>query len=380
MSAALDVSVLPASDPAQDAELEAFFRACPTSFAQQTPCWRNVITCIDRDEPMFLGCRQGGVLVGVLPAYRFDGPLGAILTSVPQAGPLGGVAAHPEAEAERVYEALLTAFVELGISSRCAFATVISNPLWPDAELCMRMLKPDYVLQNTCQVLDLEEAFDRDGGLATASTNLRRNLRKARSGKLRVDENQTLVNVEEWYEIHASRHRELGAKPLPKGMFTAALEHMVACDKGRFIFVRLADSGEMVAGGFYVFNGMVVDALMPSVRTEFAKLAPNYLLASHSIEWARKRGLRYYNWQGSPPEGGVYRFKRQWGSRDFGYCFLTRITGDAEPFLESTVDEISRAYPWHYVLPFDRIGASVGTSPGPSSRQAAWSALEGAKR
>ena len=136
----------------------------------------------------------------------------------------------------------------------------------------------------------------------------------------------------------------------------------------------------MVAGGFYVFHGMVVDALMPSVRTEFAKLAPNYLLASHSIEWARKRGLRYYNWQGSPPEGGVYRFKRQWGSRDFGYSFLTRITGDAEPFLESSVDEISRTYPWHYVLPFDRIGASAGTSPGPSSRQAAWSALEGAKR
>ena len=318
-------------------------------------------------------------LIGVLPAYRFEGPLGAILTSVPQAGPLGGVAVHPTTNPEPVYEALLAAYVELGVSESCALATVISNPLWPDVELYLRTLKPDYVLQNSCQVLDLEDALDASGNLVTASTNLRRNLRKAQSGRLRIDEDQSLTNVEEWYEIHTSRHREIGATPLPKGMFTAALQHMVPRDKARFIFVRLADSGEMVAGGFYVCHGRVIDALMPAVRSEYAKLTPNHLLALHSIHWARKRGLRYYNWQASPPDSGVYRFKRQWGSRDVDYCYLTRITGDAAPFLASTIDEISSAYRWHYVLPFDRIGADAATRHGPSSRRAAWSALEGAK-
>ena len=124
MASSLEVSVLPAESKV-DSELDAFMAECPSSFAQQTPSWRNVITGIDRDEPRFLGCREGGKLVGVLPAYRFEGPLGAILTSLPQAGPLGGVACHPAADRERVYAALLEAYLELAVSTRCELATVI---------------------------------------------------------------------------------------------------------------------------------------------------------------------------------------------------------------------------------------------------------------
>jgi hypothetical protein len=38
------------------------------------------------------------------------------------------------------------------------------------------------------------------------------------------------------------------------------------------------------------------------------------------------------------------------------------------------VDAVARAYRWHYVLPFDRIGAPART--GPTSRSAAWRAAE----
>jgi hypothetical protein len=376
----LDVAVLPASDPAVDAELGTFMEACPTSFAQQTPGWRNVVTSIDRDEPLFLGCRHAGRLVGVLPAYRFEGPLGAILTSAAQAGPLGGVACLPETDPAPVYEALLGAFAELATSTGCALATVITNPFWPDRDLCERYLSPDYVLTNVCQVLDLAEALDVDGNFICGSTNLRRNLRKAQTAPLRVDEEQSRRSVEDWYEIHTARHRDIGATPLPKQLFIHALEHMVPRDKARFFFIRLADSGRLVAGGFYVYHGAVIDALMPSVGTEFARLGPVYLLGLRSIQWARKRGLRYYNWQPSPPDGGVHRFKLQWGSRDAAYCYLTRITGDVEPFLRSSVDAIASGYRWHYVLPFDRVGADATAVRGPSSRKAAWSALEAAKR
>ena len=55
------VEVMPASDAA-DAELDAFFEACPTSFAQQTPGWRDVITTAGDDEPAFLACRRRGRL------------------------------------------------------------------------------------------------------------------------------------------------------------------------------------------------------------------------------------------------------------------------------------------------------------------------------
>ena len=279
-----------------------------------------------------------------------------------------------------MYEALLAAYVEHAAATECAFATVITNPFWSDRQLCHRYLRPDFVLENACQVLDLDEALDDAGGVVQRSTNLQRNLRTAQSGKLRIDEEQSAANVEEWYEIHAVRHREIGAVPLPKGLFTGALEHVVPRDAGRFFFVRLADSGTMIGGGFYLYHGAVIDALMPSMQTDSIKLAPAYLLALHSMQWAQRRGLRYYNWQASPPDSGVHRFKRQWGSRDLGYAYLTRITGDAEPFLSSTIAVIADAYRWHYVLPFDRVGEGTQSVRAISDRKAAWNALEAAKR
>jgi hypothetical protein len=199
------------------------------------------------------------------------------------------------------------------------------------------------------------------------------------SGKLLIDEEQTASNVETWYDIHAQRHTEIGAVPLPRAFFTGALEQMVPRGKGRFFFVRQAADGEMVSGGLYLRHSGVVDAVMPSMRGDRARLSANYLLAHHSMAWARAQGARFYNWQGSPPHGGVHRFKAQWGSRDAEYCFLTRVTGDATPFLESTVDEIARGYPWHYVLPFDRIGGGGPNSHAASSRADAWKAREAAR-
>ena len=379
---ALSVQVMPSGDPDADAELDAFFAACPASFAQQTVGWREVIGGLSADEPMFLGCRSNGGpegdLVGVLPAYRFAGPQGAILCSVPQAGPLGGVACRG-VDAEAIYASLIESYVGLAKATECALATLITNPIWPDRERCERLLAPDYVLENSCLVLDLEQALDADGNITTGSSHLRRNLRRAESGALRIDEEQSAENVDVWYEIHHTRHTEIGARPLPRELFRGALTHMVPRGKARFFFVRRSDDREMVAGGLYVGHGSVVDALMPSMQSSAAKLSPNYLLAVHSMRWARSQGLRHYNWQASPPDGGVYAFKQQWGSRDRDYVYLTRITGDAEPFLRSTPAELAEAYPWHYVLPYDRVGAGAKRDDGPSSRGDAWRAREGSR-
>jgi len=356
-------------------EIDAFFEACPESFAQQTTAWRDVIAPIGPDEPIFLGCRDGGRLVGVLPAYRFAGPMGAILTSVPQPGALGGVAALPGADRESVYSALVEALLKVARDRDCSLATVIENPFRPDRALYDRTLEPDFVLENRTLVLDLDDDVGPSGTCLHASENLRRNLRKALSGETVIDDTQTSENVDAWYAIHAGRHGRIGAAPLPRALFTNALHFMVPRDKARFFFVRLASTGEMIGGGFYLFHGRVIDAFMTALRDEHARLAPNHLLGAHTIAWAKRRGLRFYNWEPSPPSGGVDRFKRQWGSRDMAYHYLTRITGDAEALLRSTPEEISRSYPRHYVLPFDRIGAAGSAARAASTRAAAWNAL-----
>ena len=384
VSANLRVELLDSGDAARnearDRELDEFFEACPTSFAQQTRHWRDVIAPLAGDEPLFLVARdptRGHSLVGVLPSYRFAGRLGAVLNSVPQAGPLGGVAVAAGVEAEPVYRALLGAYVELGRSTKCAAVSVISNPFWPDLHFYRRHLEPEFTLRNDCLALDLEKQVDADGGFPAGSSHLRRNLRKARAAGLRVEEGHTPEEIAAWYEIHAARHHALHATPLPQAMFSGALRHMVPRGKARFFLVRDPGEGDrLLAGGFYILHGRVIDALMPAVSAAGAERGANYLLAEHTIHWARARGLRFYNWQGSPPAGGVQRFKQQWGSSEFRYCYFTRVTGDIEPLLSSTPAAVRDAYPWHFTLPFDAIGQPGAHRGGNHSRRAAWKAAD----
>ena len=56
-------------------------------------------------------------------------------------------------------------------------------------------------------------------------------------------------------------------------------------------------------------------------------------------------------------------------------AYFTWITGDAEPILRSDARTIGEAYPWHFVVPFDRLGADA-SSGGVSTRAEAWNARE----
>lgn len=366
-------------DASVDRSLDSFLDASPTSFAQQTTSWRSVITEIDEDDACFLICKRDEEIVGLLPMYRFVGPRGTILTSVPQPGPLGGVAVAPQLEHEDIYSSLLTACFIFARSSDCDLVSIITNPFWPDHETYRQIKRPDFVLENSLLALDLCKDVDVDGSLLNASTSVRRNLRIALDAGLVIDEEQTEENVDCWASIHQRRHEEIGATPLPHKLFRAVLRHAVAAGRARFFFVRSAESGEMVSGGLYLCHGSVVDAYMPSMDSRYAELRPNYLLAAHSIAWARRGGHAYYNWQGSPPRGGVERFKRSFGSQQFDYRYLTWVTGDAKRFLEAKVSEIRDEYRFHYVLPFDQLGASGGetrTEERTSARRDAWGAME----
>lgn len=359
-------------------EVAAFFESCEDSVAQQTPAWHDVIEHVGDDEGTWLCCRQEGRLVGVLPAYLFRGSKGAILVSCCQAGPLGGVACLESAGREAVYEALVAAFEQLAREWGCRVATLITNPFRPDEDLCSRFFSPNFVLENRTHVLDLHRDLDEDAMPIGGSRSLRRNLKRALASGLMIDEEQSLDNVERWYEIHSRRHGSMGLTPLPIELFIGALEHAVPASKARFFFVREPSVGRMVAGGLYLTHQQLVDSLMPAFDIEYVGLMPHHALAHHVMVWARNRDLRHFNWQPSPPGSGVERFKKSWGGEDRVYQYQTRVIGDPSPLLDSTPEELSRAYRWHYVLPFDRLRGR-GDPAAVSSRVTAWEASESGK-
>ena len=243
-------------------------------------------------------------------------------------------------------------------------------------------MEPDYELENTLIALDLERDLRPDGSFTQASSRACGATSRGRTpARCESTTSRASANLEEWLAIHEERHREIGATPLPRQLFRAALAHMVPVGRARFFFVRRVDDGEMVAGWLLPATrrrGRCVHAV--DAQPSRASCVPTICSRRCRSHWARRAGARFYNWQASPPEGGVRRFKQQWGGRDHAYSFLTRVTGSAERLLAADPAELAAGYPWHFVLPYDRLGARAGSDAAASRRDSAWRALEARKR
>ena len=77
-----------------------FFESCISGLIQQSIYWSEIISPISPDKSYFILTRDSEshkALAG-LPLYFYQNNLGNILTSVPHAGPLGGVLILPDLE------------------------------------------------------------------------------------------------------------------------------------------------------------------------------------------------------------------------------------------------------------------------------------------
>lgn len=348
-------SVVLGSEDSENAYRD-FCERCPQVVAQQTLEWCYTIKDLGPDEPFLLMAKEGEAVVGILPAYLYRSPLGNVLTSVPQPGPLGGVSADPEHPGRKlVYKALLGAMEEVAREKGCVTMTVITSPFLDDKELYEGCGPWKFTLENFCQTVRLEDFFGTDGVVAhkdyhRKGGNLYRNLHRARrSMTVRETDDESIIDA--WWVIHRERFETIGARPLPKELFERFRRWMIQESKG--IFLGAFVDGALVGGGWYIYHGEVMDSYMPSANKEGLAMGANYLLADASLQRAREVGMRFYNWQSSPGrDSGVYRFKAQWGSEDRTYCFLTRVVGDLSTIYKAAEAELREAYPWHYVLPF----------------------------
>lgn len=343
-------------DAAARGRYDRLFEACPGALIQQSSYWADAIAPIGPDRPIFLLCSLGDDAVAGLPLYLYRGPDGPILTSVPQAGPLGGIFISPtvgNAAVQPLYEALLEQSLEVARRHDCLALTVITSPFREDVDLYRRALAPALVFENFTQSIEVADVV-RAGQITLRDyhrrSNLSRNLQRARQAGFTVtfaDENE----LELWYTVHAQRQRELNVTPLSLDLLRNLMRELIPRDKARFVVVKHQD--EVASGCLYVYHREILDVYMLSMATRYAGSAPNYLNTEFSLRWAGERGVRHYNWQSSPGRAsGVYRYKQQWGSTEAPYYFVTHLLCRTEALTRIGREHLAQGYPGHYVVPF----------------------------
>jgi hypothetical protein len=334
------------------------FESVANAYIQQSTYWAEVIQGIGPDRPIFLLCVDAdGRDIAGLPLYVYEHALGNVLTSVPQAGPMGGVFYHESLSEEKIqelYTALLKCAEEVAHEYHCLSMSLISNPFQPDIERYKTVLKPTYIFENFTQSIPVNDTVC--GGKIILKdyqrrSNLSRNVKKSHEAGFTLEQTGSMQALEAWYPYHVERHTEIGAKPLNLDLFRNILNVLSPRKKAHLLLVK--KDAQIASGCIYIYHRNVLDVFLLSVNTQFLDAAPNFYNTEQSLLWAGSQGIHQYNWQSSPRRGtGVFRYKEQWGSLDLPYYFITKRFCSAERLREIGLENVKSEYPYHYVVPY----------------------------
>ena len=357
MTLKLEIFKRPSSVP-----YDIFFKSCSHALIQQSVLWSDVISPLSPDTPYFLIVKdQDENVLGGIPVYYFKTDLGAILTSVPHAGPLGGILCKKNCDEilkNQIYSELMQGAIGLAKELNCISLTIITNPFLSDAEFYSQPVHPDYIFNNFCQIIDLHNLFPENDSYYseksgyTIDRNVRRNLKKALENKVSV-EWATEADFEEWYSIHVKRHTELGAEPLPRALLINILDILSKFNMAGLVVAKL---NNRIAGGcIFVWNKEVADAYILSSDSDYTEYGINHAITDFAVRYFHEKGFRWFNWQGCKRDSGVYRFKQSWGGMEKSYQFLTWTFDGFQNIFSYNFEDIPREYKWHYVAPFEAI-------------------------
>ncbi|MEI8175722.1 MAG: GNAT family N-acetyltransferase [Candidatus Omnitrophota bacterium] len=354
-------------DAVSRSRYDAFFESCPGAFIQQSTYWADAITGLGPDRPHFLLCSEAGEAVAGLPLYLYENRNGNILTSVPQAGPLGGIFFKEGLAGERLnraYAALLGRAQEIARTQDCISLTIITSPFFDDLPLYQKYLVPTYIFENFTQYIPLDEMV-KAGRIevpgAEYRNNIKRNLLKSAAHGFAVDIEYDGARLDAWYAIHEKRAGEIGAPALDHRLLKNIVTVLGARRKACLILVT--KDGHIASGGIYIWHREVIDLFIISMDSALSAGSPNYLSTERSILLAAAQGARYYNWQSSENRtGGVYQYKKKWGARERPYYFVTKFLGSPERIGRLTPALARAEYPAHYLAPFAALGGMPGVT------------------
>jgi len=288
-------------------EWDAFVSAAPGSSGYHRIVWRDILQRSFGHRPVYLACREGGAITGVLPLIHMQSRLfGSFLVSLPFVT-YGGLLCRDKAGAE----ALLALAAEL--RDRLGARHVeLRHAGGTELDLPDRRHKVAMVLSLDGGEEEMWKGF---------GAKVRNQVRKAGKAGLEAVWGGAEL-LDDFYAVFVRNMRDLGTPVYARSFFARVLDSLPHAT--RLVAVRLA--GRPVAAGLLYRHGETLEIPWASSIRDFNSLCPNNLMYWEAIRHGLGNGLKRFDLGRSTPGAGTYRFKAQWG---------------AEP----------QELRWHYILP-----------------------------
>lgn len=257
--------------------------------------WCSILSQTFGHEPQYMMATTAtDEIVGVLPLIELKSMLfGHAFVSVPYLNGGGIISRDPTAQT-----ALLQKAIEL--SGKAKYLELRhQNRVAEFSQLQERSHKVTMVLP---LMADTDELFK------TFPAKLRSQIRRPEKSGARVEVADDERLLEPFYKVFSEHMRDLGTPVYPKKLFELVMRSSLRT-KTFIVWYE----GAAASCGMTIGFGNKVEILWASSLARYNYFSPNMILYWEALKSACVDGYRYFDFGRCSPEGGTYRFKKQWG-------------------------------------------------------------------
>lgn len=326
--------------------LDDLGRRSPLVVGYYYPFFRDMLSHIGVGTPNYFGAFWEDHLVGVIPSFSRQASLGTVYNSLPFFSASGGVLANCDERRKEIVSTLLLTLAEEANNCGSLTCTISSPFLYGDSQIYEEILPDALIIDRLAQYQEL--------GSDDWDSVIGRNLRKAGRFGIEVSKEITSERVNEFFAVYEQNCLRIGIPVKPK----KCIEFLTLDPRSAgHVEMYFATRGSTLVGGLLIIvGGMTANYYIPCSLEEARTLQPGPLLIDFAMRDLHTRGIRFWNWEGSPSrESGVYRFKKKWGGIDNIYQMFVQPFVSKKRLLEIGARQLSENFPFYYVYPFGEL-------------------------
>jgi FemAB-related protein (PEP-CTERM system-associated) len=271
---------------------DGYVRKAAHGLPQHLSGWREILHRTHGYETSYLLARDGEHVVGVLPLFIVRSLLvGTVAMTMP-----GGLCA----DTDEIALALIARGKEIARQARAKrFTLHDTRQAWPGD------------LQTTSNHVHWVVDVRPDGETLwqRLDSNIRRQVRIARSKELTVEIDRTGRHLGAFYQVLSQFAHQIGT-PLFGSDF---LDHIIEKFPGGFNILIIYKGRQPIGGYFQLLMGNTVHGIWGASLRDYLKLRPVYLAYWEIIRDASANGYSYLDMGRSPTDSEASKYKGQWG-------------------------------------------------------------------
>ncbi|MBT5715965.1 MAG: peptidoglycan bridge formation glycyltransferase FemA/FemB family protein [Opitutae bacterium] len=336
-------------DGCGDDELKDYVLSNPRSLLYSSPDYLRLISEHLNAESGWLVARNAREIQGVLPVAKCNGSLGPVFNSFAYYGSNGAVVQRDADEDAKT--ALIHAFYADAKDAGACSATIINNPLEQDGEFYAANANHDYLDERIGQITHFPDSKEGDDLFAMFSNPRPRNIRKAIKDGVEVSASNDQSSLEFLYNVHFENMQRIGG--LGKSWdFFEKVKSLMPEDTWSIHLATM--EGQPIAALLLFYFNKTVEYFTPVILAEHRGTQALALVIFEAMKDAMLRGYDNWNWGGTwLSQGGVYDFKKRWGTSEHTYYYFTQVFNQDVLSLSKAV--LVKDYLGFYVVPFDAL-------------------------